>query len=178
MADSTQPVKVSTPPAKEATSLKPVPTGDLSDPISEIYNAIARRAFEIFEANGIFGNDMGNWLQAESELLHPAHVNITDAGESFNVRAEVPGFKTEDLEVTVEPESLTITGKRETKEEREKEGKPIYSECCADQILRVIGLPAAVDTGKVTATLKDGVLELKMPKAAPPKTVKVEPKAA
>jgi HSP20 family protein len=156
-----------------------VPKGDLSDPIAEIYNCIARRAFEIFEDSGsIFGNDMENWLQAESELLHPVHIDIIDGGESLKVRAEVPGFTTEDLEVSVEPECLTITGKRETKEEREKEGKPVYSECCADEILRVIDLPVAVDTAKVTATLKDGVLELEMPKAAPPMKIKVEPKAA
>jgi HSP20 family protein len=157
-----------------------VPKDNLSDRLTEIYNCIARRAFEIFEDNGsIFGSDMENWLQAESELLHPVHIDIMDAGESLNVRAEVPGFTTKDLEVSVEPECLTITGKRETKkEEREKEGKPVYSECCADEILRVIDLPVAVDTAKVTATLKDGVLELEMPKAAPPKKIKVEPKAA
>ncbi len=42
----------------------------------------------------------------------------------------------------------------------------------------MIDLPAEVDTGKVTATLKDGVLELEMRKAAPAKKVKIEPKAA
>jgi HSP20 family protein len=181
MADSTtaQAATQPTAPVKEPTALKPVPKGDLSDPITKIYNSIAKRAFEIFEENGsIFGSDLDNWLQAESELLHPAHINITDTGDSLNVSAEVPGYTAKDLEVSVEPECLTITGKREMKEEREKEGKPVYSECCADEILRVIELPAAVDTTKVTATLKDGVLELQMPKAAPPKKITVEAKAA
>jgi HSP20 family protein len=90
----------------------------------------------------------------------------------------VPGFTSKDLEVSVEPECLTITGKREMKKEDQKEGKTVYSECSADEILRIIDLPAPVDTAKVTATLKDGVLELNMPKAAPPKKIKVEPKAA
>ena len=90
----------------------------------------------------------------------------------------MPGFTTKDLQVSVEPDYLTITGKRETKEEREKEGKVVYSERCADEILRVINLPAAVDPAKVTATLKDGVLEMEMPKAVPPKKIKIEPKAA
>lgn len=181
MPDSTttQPAKGSTPSANlpTSTSLKPVPKSALSDPITEIYNAIARRAFEIFEDNGsVFGNDMENWLQAESEVLHPVHIDITDAGDSLKVRAEVPGFTTKDLEVSVEPECLTITGKRERKEE--KEGKPVYSECYTDEILRIIDLPAPVDTSKVTATLKDGVLEVQMPKAAPPKKIVVEAKAA
>jgi len=156
-----------------------VPKSALSDPIAEIYNTIARRAFEIFQDNGsVFGNDLENWLQAESEVLHPAHVNIVDEGDSLDVRAEVPGFTTNDLEVSVEPECLTITGKRETKQEREKDEKPVCSECYADEILRVIDLPVPVDTAKVTATLKDGVLELQMPKAAPPKKVTVQAKTA
>jgi HSP20 family protein len=177
MADSAtiQPAKA---PAVTAPP-KPAPKDNPSDPITDIYNSIARRAFEIFESNGsVDGNDMENWLQAESELLHPVHINVSDDGNSINVRAEVPGFTTEDLEVSVEPECLTITGKRERKEEQEKEGKQVYIECSADEILRVIPLPTAVDTDKATATLRDGVLELNLPKAVPPKTIKVQPIAA
>ena len=54
----------------------------------------------------------------------------------------------------------------------------MYSESYADEILRVIDLPVPVDAAKVTATLKDGVLELQMPKAAPPKKVTVQAKTA
>jgi HSP20 family protein len=174
-------------PAKEATALepketialKPAPKDDLLEQMTGIYDSIARRAFEIFEKNGsIFGHDLEDWFQAESERFHPVHLDIVDAGESLKVRAEVPGFIAKDLEISVEPECLTITGKRETSEDREKEGKVVYCERCADEILRVIDLPAAVDTAKVTATIKDGVLELEMPKAAPVNKIKVEPKAA
>ena len=172
--------KGSTPSANVpvSTSLKPLPKSNLSDPIAEIYDTITRRPFEIFQDNGsVSGNDLENWLQAESEVLHPAHVNIVDEGDSLDVRAEVPGFTTNDLEVSVEPEGLTITGKRETKQAREKEGKPVYSESYADEILRVIDLPVPVDAAKVTASLKDGVLEIQMPKAALPKKITVETKA-
>jgi HSP20 family protein len=174
-------------PAKEAITLKlaeiksskPAPKDDLSAQMTGIYESIARRAFEIFEGKGsIFGRDLDDWFQAESEEFHPVHIDVVDAGKSLKVRADVPGFTTKDLEVSVEPACLIITGKREAREDREKEGKVVYSERCADEILRVIDLPAAVDTANVTATLKDGVLELEMPKAAPAKKVKVEPKAA
>jgi len=76
----------------------------------------------------------------------------------------------------VEPRRVTITGTRETKEES-KDEKMVYSETCSDEILRVLDLPAAVEPAKVKATLKDGVLELDMTKAAPAKTVKGESKA-
>jgi HSP20 family protein len=147
--------------------------------MASIYDSVARRAFEIFEENGsIFGRDWDDWFQAESEQLHPVHTDVVDAGDSLKVRAEVPGFTANDLQVSVEPGSLTITGKRESKKDLEKEGNVLYSERCADEVLRVIDLPATVDPAKVTATLKDGVLELEMPKAAPPTKIKVEPKAA
>jgi HSP20 family protein len=142
-----------------------------------LYDRIACRAFEIFEGNGrLIGRDLADWFQAEMEFLHPLHIEVSESPEAVTVRAEVPGFKAKELEINVEPRRVTITGKRETKEES-KTKKTIYSEICSDQILRVLDLPAAVEAEKVKATLKDGMLELDMPKAAPAKTVKVEPKA-
>ncbi len=165
-------------PTKERMPLKLVSFDDLFERMNKTYDSITRRAFEIFESNGkFFGRDLDDWFKAESELLHPIHVEVRESDQALTVRAEVPGFDAKEIEVSVEPRRLTITGKRETKEERKTE-KTIYSERCANQILRVIDLPAEVDTAKVTATLKDGILELGMPKAAPAKKVKIEPKAA
>lgn len=93
------------------------------------------------------------------------------------MRAEVPSFDAKDLEINVEPRPLTVSGKRETKEETKK-GKTVYSELCANEILRVVELPAEIDTSKVNATLKHGILNIELAKAAPAKTVRVEPKPA
>ena len=67
----------------------------------------------------------------------------------LTVLAEGPGFNAKDLEIKVEPMRLNIAGRRETNQE--KHGKRIYTESCADQILRVIDLPAEVDTTRVSA---------------------------
>ncbi|MEJ2007938.1 MAG: Hsp20/alpha crystallin family protein [Acidobacteriota bacterium] len=91
---------------------------------------------------------------------------------------EVPGFKAEELEVSVEPYRLTITGKREAKKEEHKKGKTVYSERRAENLMRVIELPVEVDTAKVSATLKDGLLEFAMPKAVPARKIAIEKKAA
>jgi HSP20 family protein len=88
------------------------------------------------------------------------------------VKAEVPGFSYRDLEVTMEPSRLTISGKRESSKE-EKKGKTVYSETCSNEIFRVVELPAEVDTGKATATLKDGILQLSVPKAAKARSVPI-----
>lgn len=170
---------LATQPAKEVTPFKFEGVEKVFDHMKEVYDSIARRAFELFESNGrAFGHDLEDWFRAETELLHPVHINVSESEEALQVQAEVPGFSLKELEVSVEPRRLTITGKRETRKEEQKAGKTIYSERCANEILRVIDLPAEVDPAKVTAALKDGVLTFGMPKAAPPKKVHIETKAA
>lgn len=165
-------------PAKTSVPVKQIETENVFDRIQQVYDSVAQRAFDIFETNGRwFGRELDDWLQAESQLLHPVHLEIAESDDNLTVRAEVPGFSTKELEINVEPRRLTITGKHEAKEESKK-GKTIYSERCAKEILRSFDLPAEIDSSKVTATLKDGVLNIELPKAAHAKTVRVEPKAA
>jgi HSP20 family protein len=164
-------------PAKESV---PVRKG-LGDPLERfdsIHDLIAYRAFELFDGDGRWpGNDLGHWFRAETQVLHPVHMEMRESDGSITVEAEVPGFAAQDFEISVEPRSLKIAGKRETKE-LEKNRKVIRSEWCADQILRVVDLPADVDTSKVNASLKDGILTIDLPKAAHAKAVRIEPKPA
>ena len=170
--------QTSTQPAKESIQVKQSATGDVLDRIQQTYDSIARRAFEIFENNGRwFGHDLEDWFRAESELLHPVHLEMAESDDSIIVRAEVPGFNTKELEINVEPRKLTITGKHQAQEERKK-AKTIYSERCAKEILRVVYLPVEVDSSKASATLKDGVLNIELPKVAHAKSARIEPKAA
>ena len=167
-AAAMQPVKAAATPAKQTVPI------NIFERMEELHNSIARRAFELFEGNGRWpGRELEDWLRAESELLHPTHLELTESDNHLNVRAEVPGFSAKDLEINVEPRRLTVSGKRETKEENKK-GKTIYSELSTGEILRVVDLPADVDTSNITATLKDGILNVKMAKSPVPKSVRVE----
>ena len=172
IAKSAIPVKKSAAPA----ALKLVPPADLFERMGKIYDSVAHRAFELFEHNGrSLGRDLEDWFRAEAELLHPVHVDLVETEEGLAVRAEVPGFTAKDLDISIEPNRLIISGKRETKEER-KDKKIIYREHNSDQIMRMIHLPVAVDEDKASATVKDGMLEVKMAKAAPARKVPVEAK--
>jgi HSP20 family protein len=172
--------------AQTATSMQPVKTSAVSkqaqsenvlDRFEQVYDSIAKRAFEIFNDNGRwFGNDLSDWLKAESELLHPLHLEINETEQALNVRAEVPGFTAKELDIRVDGNRLTISGKHESKEESTK-GKTIYSERCAKEILRSVDLPSDVEGSKVNATLKDGVLNIELPKAPRTMSVRIEPKA-
>ncbi len=141
--------------------------GPPNDGIKERFDSLARRAFSIFESNGhVPGNDLSHWLQAERELFHPAHLDISESDGNFEVCAEVPGFEARQLEINFEGRRLTISGKREMREEH-KDKQLVYSENRSDQILRVVDLPADVNAQAAKANLKDGILAISVPKAAP-----------
>jgi len=157
---------------------KPIKYASVFDEIQDTFNAISRRAYEIFEGSGSsIGRDLEHWFEAERELLHPVHVSIEEFDDSFAVSAEVPGFSEKELEINLEPRRITITGKRETKKEGKK-GKTVYTERCSDQILRIVELPVDIETEKVNATLKNGVLEFTIPKVAKALAIRIHPKIA
>lgn len=153
------------------------PLKDMFRELSEWTDRIAKRAFEIFEGNGfLMGHDLDNWLAAERELLKPVAIEVKDNKEEFTVTAEVPGFNAEDLEIQVLDSRLILKGKHEDIEKREKEGEVIYSERKARELYRMIDLPTPVLEDKAVAKLRNGVLELKLPKAQ--KTVPIKVMAA
>lgn len=97
-------------------------------------------------------------------------VTVHDTGPALFLRAEVPGFAEEDLEVVVENDTLTIRGERKT---AAPEGYQARRRERGDlSFARRFTLPVAVDAGAAEAVLKNGVLEMtlpKMPEAQPRK---------
>ena len=154
--------------AKKALSPVPVksaPSKDLIERFNKLYAEIANRAFGIFENDGRIGRDLENWFHAENEILHPVRVTVTEADGKLDIEAEVPGFEPKDLEVTLEPQRLIISGKREIKQEKTK-GKAIYTEQSSNEIFRAIPLPVEVDASKAAASLNNGILTVEVPKNA------------
>jgi HSP20 family protein len=167
--------------APVTTSVKLVEPGILLDRINRIHEGIERRAFEIFQNNGgVPGRELDDWFKAEEELLHPVHMNLAKSDGALTVAVEVPGFGADQLQVSLEPRRLMISGKKETSKEKEEEQRQtiVYREQCSDEILRIIDLPEDVDPAKATAILKHGVLELKLPKGTQPVTSRDDVKAA
>jgi HSP20 family protein len=164
--------------ALEPVSARSVESKSVFEEFDRVYNAIARRAFELFEGNGRnFGYELDDWLRAESEFLHPVKLNITEAGDALVIEAEVPGFTAKDLDIQIEGRRLTISGKRESSEEQKK-GKSIFQEHRSNEILRVVDLPTDVDVSKATATLKNGIVGLQLPKSAKAQSTRIDVKVA
>ena len=150
----------------------------LFEEMKELTQNIAKRAYDFFEARGReFGRELDDWFRAESEVLRRIPVEIKEQGDKLLVRAEVPGFKAEEIKVSVEPQRLVISGKTEVKEEKQ-EAETVYSEWRANQFCRALPLPTEVDAASATATIKEGVLELTLTKIAKQEPVQVAVKTA
>jgi len=164
--------------AIQRASTPTVLTQSLHDYMNEIYNRVAQRAFSFFESNGrTHGHDLEDWLRAEIEFLTPVPLELSETDTDLAVRAEVPGFTEKELQIVAEPGRLFITGKSEKKSE-EKKKKTLFSEISSNEIFRSIDLPAEIDPEKVSAVLKNGVLEISIQKATPATKVTVMPKVA
>ena len=125
----------------------------------------------------------GGWLQSSQwELptmsdfdLQMPRVDVLEKGKKIVVRAEVPGVKKEDVEVTATDRSLTI--RASSREERKEEsGNYIQREIVSGSYVRTIPLPAEVDGSKAKARIKNGILHVVLPKVGKAGQKKVEVK--
>ena len=101
-------------------------------------------------------------------------IDVLDRDDALVVRAEMPGVKKEDLEITIAGDRLTFEAKREFEEEEKKEDF-FRSEIGYGRMYRVVHLPVEVMGDDTKAELKDGILEIVLPKveATTPYRVKV-----
>lgn len=102
-------------------------------------------------------------------------VNVWEDNEQLYAEAEIPGLKLDDLDVSVLGDELTIKGCRCGAEE---EGVTFHRrERGTGDFCRVLRLPVEIDAEKVEATLRDGVLTIKLPKSAASLPRRIEVKA-
>lgn len=102
-------------------------------------------------------------------------LDMIEDGQELVIKAELPGINKKDLDISLEGDTLTI--KAEKAEEKElKEATHYTRERRFGQYTRYMTLPARVDAEKVTATLKKGLLEIRLPKAEVPENKHIEVK--
>jgi len=126
------------------------------------------RLFDSFfrEPFGWFGERGG------MEVWYPS-VDVEDSEKEVTVRAEVPGVAADDINLTIADNTLTISG--EKKEESERKGEGFYHrERHFGSFERQFALPEGVDTDKIEAKFKKGVLTVTLPKK--PEAIKPEKK--
>jgi HSP20 family protein len=90
--------------------------------------------------------------------------DVEETADSYHFVADMPGIRREDLELNLAGNRLTISGKRENQSSREA-GKYYTQERSFGTFTRTFSLPEEVESGKVVAELRDGVLHLMVPKS-------------
>jgi HSP20 family protein len=93
------------------------------------------------------------------------------------IKAEMPGVRKKDLDISLEGDMLTIKAEKKEEKEEGEEGTTHYTrERRFGQYIRYMTLPARVDAEKVSATLKKGLLEIRLPRAEGPESKHIEVK--
>ena len=103
-------------------------------------------------------------------------LDVTSTTDALHVEASLPGFKPDDVEITIENGMLQIQGSfRE--ERREGEGETLVSEIHRGSVSRSVSLPTGLEPDKATATFENGILSLRIPKAesVKPRQIRISP---
>lgn len=90
-------------------------------------------------------------------------LNVSEDDKELRITVELAGMKRDDVNVSIHDRQLTITGEKR-QEEEEKRGDYLRVERSYGSFTRSVALPVAVDESGVTATFKDGVLTVRLPK--------------
>lgn len=138
--------------------------------------------------SGNLWNDVNRLHQEMNRLFEPfararhgedgfPAVNIRTAEDDAVLTAEIPGVDPESIEVTVKDDTVTIRGKRES--EALKDGESyLRHERGGGRFVRSFSLPFPVDSAKVAARYRKGILELTLPRSEEDKPRKIEVHAA
>jgi HSP20 family protein len=135
--------------------------GSLQERINKMFDDVIRSS-----AKGDEELATGAWSPA---------VDIHETDDSFVVSADLPGLKKDDIQINVEDNTLTIKGEKKFEEKVPKD-KYIRVERNYGTFVRSFSLPQNVDSTKIKATFKDGILDLTLPKReeSKPKKIAVE----
>jgi HSP20 family protein len=103
-------------------------------------------------------------LTRQMQTLSGPALELKDKGAKFELVAEIPGMKAEDVEVKVSDGILRLTGEKREEHEEKEEGF-LFSERRYGRFERAIELPQGIDHDKISATARDGILSVHLPKS-------------
>ena len=113
------------------------------------------------------------FIEGPRNMVYLPALDIYEDEDKIVIEADIPGVKKEDIKISVEDNILTI--KAEKKKEKKAEEKDIvYEEIAYGLYAREIDLPHTVDTEKIEAEYKDGVLKISLPKKEEVKPKQIE----
>jgi HSP20 family protein len=108
---------------------------------------------------------------ADMETIIP-YIDLEDKGDHFVLSAEAPGFKKDEIDINICGTSVEISGCKEATVD-EKDKNYVRKERMSESFYRTVALPEEIKYEEVSADLKDGVLEIMLPKKSPKQRKKI-----
>ena len=145
------------------TTLAKAPVGAATGPFAPLFQDLWRDPF--FRAPmSVFG-DMERWFGDFAPAHFRPAVDVVDEDKAIKVTAELPGLTKDELQVELNGDYLTLRGEKKNESEREENGA-FRTERFYGYFERTTPLPADLDRDRLEATFDNGVLSVRIPKAA------------
>lgn len=120
-----------------------------------------------------FDSMLGAWDNYSANL--PA-VDVEENGDSYVIKAELPGYKEDDVKITVDKHVLHISGEIDEKEKDGKDRKYLVRERRHESFERSFSLPEGLDESKIEASFNNGLLTITLPKSPEEQPKRIEVK--
>jgi len=104
--------------------------------------------------------------EGRGDVLPKAKVDVAERNGAYKVTAELPGVKKDDIHVSIDGSQVTLEAEVKQEKEAAPEERLLHTERLFGKVTRSFTLPQDIDEAKVEARLRDGVLELTLPKKA------------
>jgi len=133
----------------------------MNDPLFQLQREIDRVFEDVFSSGS--SSDAGG---RSGSMMNAPRIDLQDSEGELRLHADLPGVQPADLDIRVEGDVLTIRGERKSQGERNEQNFHVM-ERSHGRFQRSIQLPFAPNPDEVQATVREGVLELRIPKRAP-----------
>ena len=125
------------------------------------FGRLVENMFEEMFAPFTHGGALSQW---PAEGTVSPRLNVSETDKAFEVQAELPGVKKEDVKVAVEHQRVTIEGETKREQEQREGENVLYTERSASKFMRSFMLPVEVDEASAEARMENGILTLTLPK--------------
>ena len=159
-------------PRKRPTSIiEPYKSSDLWMEFDKAFGRFRRDFENIMRPHErVIGHEFPSTTMWETSI---PSIDIEDRGNNFLVTVEAPGFNKEEIDINVCGDSVEVSGYKEAAQD-EKTKEYVRKERMSESFYRTVNLPEEVKYEEVSADLKDGVLEIVLPKKNPKQRKKIK----
>ncbi len=124
---------------------------------------------QIFDVDSLFNDFFQGFGRpatraSDAGAVAGMRVDVHESGDEYQIHADLPGVKKEDINITLQNDVLTVTASKNTESEKKEEGKVIWRERSSGTISRSFSVSPGTRQDDVSANFSDGVLTLSVPK--------------